>query len=60
VLLLISNRHLTLPGGMDCGINCFLKNGIKGMCFTVIKNMYMYDGVKSMVSVNGQSSDFFN
>jgi hypothetical protein len=22
--------------------------------------MYMYDGVKSMVSVNGQSSDFFN
>ena len=36
----------------------WLKNGIKGKCFTFIKNMY--DGVKSMVSINGHSSEFFN
>ena len=35
-----------------------LNNGISGKCLTFIRNMY--NGVKSMVSINGQSSDFFN
>ena len=35
-----------------------LNNGISGKCLIFIRNMY--NGVKSMVSINGQSSYFFN
>ena len=35
-----------------------MNNGISGKCLTFIRNMY--NGVKSMVSINGESSDFFN
>ena len=35
-----------------------LNNGLSGECLKFFRNMY--NGVKSMVSINGQSSDFFN
>jgi hypothetical protein len=34
-----------------------LENGIKGKCYTFIRNMYR--GIKSKISMNGMSSDFF-
>lgn len=35
-----------------------IKNGINGKCFNYIKNMYME--VKSKISMNGLSSEFFS
>jgi hypothetical protein len=35
-----------------------IKNGINGKCFNYIRNMYI--DVKSLVKVNGTSSDYFN
>ena len=34
-----------------------LENGIKGKCYTFIRNMYR--GIKSKISMNGMSSNFF-
>ena len=33
-------------------------NGINGKCFQYIQNMY--EGIKSMLKINGMSSEFFN
>ena len=33
-------------------------NGINGKCFQYIQNMYK--GIKSMLKINGMSSEFFN
>ena len=57
VLLLILNRRLIQLGEITYGI-IFLNNGISGKCLTFIRNMY--NGVKSMVSINSQSSYFSN
>ena len=43
-------------GEITYGIN-LLNNGISGKCLTFIRNMY--NGVKSIVSINSQSSYFF-
>ena len=37
--------------------NKLIKNGIKGKCFTYIRNMYI--GIKSTIKISGMSSDFF-